>query len=43
MNGIRRIDADAHLSAVDLKNGDDDVFTYLQGFAGGAGEDEHVS
>ena len=41
MNSIRRIDADAYLPAVDLKNGDDDVLAYLQGFAGGAGEDEH--
>ena len=41
VNGIRRIDADAHLPAVDLKNGDNDVLAYLQGFAGGAGEDEH--
>ncbi len=43
VNGIRRIDADAHLPAVDLKYGDDDVLAYLQGFAGGAGEDEHGS
>ena len=43
MNGIRRIDADAYLPAVDLKYGDDDVLSYLQGFAGGAGENKHTS
>ena len=37
------INADTHLSSVDLQNGDDDVLAYLQGFSGGAGEDEHGS